>query len=252
MSDQNLEETLDQVNQPTEQPEETTSEQSQESAAQESANRDSTARESAAQESNKEKNFRELRDKVTRIERERNELAAHIKAQEQAKTVVDEDDIGIAPEDLVEGKHLKVYAKQLREMKKELDQYKQQSYEQSTEARLKAQYPDFEKVVSVEMLTKLREAYPEIAETINSAPNLYNKATAAYTIVKKLGLYIPENYEKDQTQVAANTNKPRSSQSVAPQQGESPISNANAFAQGLTPDLKNKLYKEMLDAKKRI
>jgi len=70
-------------------------------------------------------------------------------------------------------------------------------------------------------------------------------------MVKKLGIYKPDNYEKDRAHVATNANKPRSSASISPQQGDSPLSNANAFADGLTPELKKKLYAEMLEAKSR-
>jgi len=50
--------------------------------------------------------------------------------------------------------------------------------------------------------------------------------------------------------VQANTAKPRPLTSVSPQSGESPLSRANAFAEGLTPELKKNLFKEMQEAKK--
>ena len=40
--------------------------------------------------------------------------------------------------------------------------------------------------------------------------------------------------------------------SVSPQEGAAgPLSKANAFADGLTPDLKKQLYQEMIDARKK-
>lgn len=200
-------------------------------------------------ESDKDKNFRELREKVARIERERDELAVHLKKQEPAP---EEDDITIGDDDIAEGKHLKKQGKRLKALEKKLEEQTKILYEQTAEARIKAQYPDFDKVVSNETLSLLRETYPELAETLNSTSNIYNKASAAYTMVKKLGLYTPDNYAQDRAQVTNNATKPRSSASVSPQQGESPLSNANAFANGLTPELKKKLYAEMLEAKKRI
>ena len=201
------------------------------------------------QESDRDRNFAALRDKVARIERERDEMAARAKqtAQQQPE---EEDDIGIGDDDLAEGRHLKKQSRELRKMKNELAEAKRVMYEQTVEARLKANHPDFDKVVNQETLSVLRENYPDIAQTLNSSTDLYSKASAAYTMVKKLGLYTPDHYEKERAQAANNAVKPRSTASVSPQQGESPLSNANAFSQGLTPELKKKLYAEMLEAKK--
>lgn len=39
---------------------------------------------------------------------------------------------------------------------------------------------------------------------------------------------------------------------LSPQQGDSPLSKANAFANGLTEDLKKQLQKEMFEARNQI
>ena len=56
--------------------------------------------------------------------------------------------------------------------------------------------------------------------------------------------------EADKRKAQENSAKPRPMASVSPQQGESPLSHANAFANGLTPELQKQLWKEMQDAKK--
>jgi len=252
MSDQVLEETLNQVEQ---QPQEQEPAVYTESISDKSTQTEETSPDKQTQrEANKEKNFVELRKKVERIERERDEA---LRAQQQSnlkREIPEEelDDIGIGDDDLAEGKHLRKQSKEIRKMKREMEQYKQQMYEQTTEARLKASFPDFDKVVKAETVKLLGETYPELAQTINTSPDLYNKAASAYTLIKKFGLYKEDKYENDRNQAVNNAAKPRSSASLSPQQGESPMSNANAFANGLTADLKKKLYQEMIDAKKRI
>jgi hypothetical protein len=96
----------------------------------------------------------------------------------------------------------------------------------------------------------LRAAYPEVAATINSSSDLYNQASSAYTLIKKLGIHNPDAYKAEKAIVQENAAKPRPTASLSPQTGDSPLSNANAFANGLTDDVKKQLYREMLDSMK--
>lgn len=256
MSDQALEETLNQVaeQQPPEQEPASLTETVSDKPA---PTEETTPDKQVSRESASDKNFRELRSKVARMERDEEIRAQQLAAQHQknAQDKLQEeepDDIDIGDDDLAEGKHLRKQSKEIRKMKKEMEQYKQQMYEQTTEARIKSLYPDFDKVVSSDSVKLLSEQYPELAQTINTSPDLYNKAASAYTLIKKFGLYKEDTYQNDRLQATLNAAKPKSSAAVSPQQGESPMSNANAFANGLTDDLKSKLYREMIDAKKRI
>ena len=68
-------------------------------------------------------------------------------------------------------------------------------------------------------------------------------------MVKKLGIseqVMVDNQGKATAQ--RNAAKPRPTASISPQQGETPLSRANAFANGLTEEMKKQLYKEMLEA----
>ena len=135
-------------------------------------------------------------------------------------------------------------------MENELKQYRQQSVVESTETRLKAQFSDFDRIVSKENIESLRESYPEVAASIHANPDLYGRAVAAYTLIKQFGIAKDQLIEADRALVQKNAAKPRPMASISPQQGDSPLSKANAFANGLTDDLKNQLWKEMTqDAK---
>lgn len=208
------------------------------------------------QESDQARNFRAIREKAERAERERDEalklvreLAAQQKPQEQAQE--EPDTFGINPDDIVEGKHLSKVGKEIKELKKQLAFYQQQTSLTATEAKLKSQFPDFDSVVSKENLETFNMAYPELAQTLNSTQDLYTKAASAYKMIKQFGVYKSEpQFDLEKETAKKNVAKPRPLASVSPQQGDSPLSRANAFANGLTPDLQAQLRKEMEEARR--
>lgn len=206
-----------------------------------------------------DRNVRALREKAKRadeLERERDELMrAYIAMQSKTQNVTPpEEEFTIAPGDLVEGKHLtnleRKYQKKLEELEKKYAGYEQKNQEMAIENRIKYSYPDFDKVVSPENIEYLRENEPELAQTLNSSSDLYSKAVSAYKLIKKLGIYRDDNFQQERSTAQRNAAKPKSSATISPQQGESPLSNANAFANGLTKDLKNKLWAEMNEIRK--
>ena len=206
------------------------------------------------EETNAAQNLRKLREKAERIERERDEAFRRIQELESKnqKETESDDDIQIGPDDLAEGKHLSRVAQKIKKLEAEVRQYKQQTSTESTEARLKAQYGDFDKVVCKENIEALRNEYPEIASSIHSNPDLYMRAVSAYTLIKKMGIYgEPQSADLEKAIAQKNSAKPRPLASISPQQGDSPLSRANAFANGLTDDLKAQLWKEMRESSKR-
>lgn len=217
-------------------------------------------------ESQNAKNIRAIREKAERAERaerERDELMKRLhdleiarfqQQQQQAKPVVEEKEEPLpeSDDDWVPVKHLRKYDKTIKELKEELSSYRQQTTMASVDARLKSKYPDIDAVVCKENLDTLRATYPELADSINAGSDLYNKAAAAYTLIKKLGIAPEDNYVEDKIKAQKNAVKPRPLASVNPQQGDSPLSKANAFANGLTDDLKAQLRREMENARKNM
>jgi len=142
---------------------------------------------------------------------------------------------------LAEGKHLTKIQKQLKRQREELQRTQDETRSLLVETRLKAEYPDIEKVVSADNIKALSELYPEIAQTLNASSDYYSKAKAAYTMIKKFGIHVEDNYSSEREAVAKNAAKPRPLASVSPQQADSPLSRANAFANGLTEELKARI-----------
>lgn len=202
--------------------------------------------------------YREIRKSKEKAEKERDkayELLQQMKDQNASQPKSEpepEYDLGVAEDDLVEGKHLSKVAKEIRELKKELKNYQQASTSVTAETRLKSKYNDFDSVVSKENVEALVRDYPELGDTLRSNADLYSQAVAAYTMIKQMGIYKEDKFAGDRAKAESNVAKPRPLTSMSPQQGEGPLSKANAFAGGLTKELKEQLLKEMHEARSRM
>lgn len=197
--------------------------------------------------------LRERAERAAKLEAERDELRRQMEAMKAASSpapVEEDDDWGIDPDSLVEGKHLSKIAKKYKQLEQKLKSYEQQSTTSIAETRLRSQYADFDKVVSKENIERLREEYPDIAANLAHSPDLYSKGSAAYTLIKRLGIAQDDVFVEDKNRATYNATKPRPLSSISPQQGDSPLSRANAFANGLTDDLKKQLHAEMIAAMK--
>lgn len=208
----------------------------------------------SGEETAQQKNFKMMREKAERAERERDDAIRKLREIEAAKSqaqVQQEDEFQIGPDELAEGKHLSKVVQKMKRIEGELNEYKRKSSVETTEARIKAEYPDFDKVVSRDNIEVLKNNYPELAHTLNASQDMYVTAKAAYTLIRKLGIS-PDttSYDADKELAQRNSAKPRPLASVSPQQGDSALSRANAFANGLTDELKEQLRKEMSAARR--
>lgn len=203
-------------------------------------------------------NMRALREAREKAERERDDLMKLLMSQQpKQQPVVEEEEFEIADDALVEGKHInrnmRQQKAQIQAMRDELNAYKQQSSEAIAVAQIKAQYPDFDKVVTPDNIELFNTLEPEIAQSLGEVKDKYRQAVSAYKAIKKFGIYRDEKMEADRTRALQNVAKPRPLASVNPQQGDSPLSKANAFANGeMTSELKEQLRREMFQARKNI
>lgn len=177
-------------------------------------------------------NLRSVRLAKEKLERENQELINRLKQIEESKKAQHD------PDDLVPRRYVD---EQLQEVKKQM-------YQASTEYKLKAEYPDFDKVVNDATISRLKEKNPALAYAIGQVGDVYSQASAAYEAIKNLGIYTPDTFEKDRERAQHNASKPKSLQSINSNTSSapgSPINHANAFAEGLTDDVKKQLWKEM-------
>jgi hypothetical protein len=210
-----------------------------------------------------QESWKAIRDKMAAQDKRTKELELALKeAQSRPKEVeLPEEDLSLDLDEdaLAEGKHLRKVDKRFQKMQKELDQYKQQaqqaqqqSAQQALQAKLKTQYPDWDSVYNEENIARLQVQEPEIYEALNASTDIYKAGISAYKMIKQMGISDPVDvYAADKALAQKNASKPKSLASISPQQGDSPLSKANAFANGtLTDDLKKNLWKEMNEARR--
>ncbi len=141
--------------------------------------------------------------------------------------------------------------RRLNEKIKNLDQKLKQK--ESKEAdyvidRLKMKYPDFDEVVSQENITYLQTNNAALAKALASLKDdPYEQGMAAYDALKRTEWYQQRGTMQDKVKLEQNVKKPMSVQAVRKQGA---LSEANSFANGLTPELKKALQAEMAAARK--
>jgi hypothetical protein len=212
-------------------------------------------------ESAAKKSFRELSAAKKKAERERDEYRQLLAEMQAAKNpapaapVEEDDDFRLGDDDIAEGKHISKVDKRaqskIKALEQRLQQYERETAESRAETKLRTQYPDFDKVVTRENIELFAEAYPDVAQSLNSNNDLYSKASSAYKMIKKFGIYQESPFASEKAVAIKNVAKPRPLASVSPQQGDTPMSRANAFANGLTDDLRAQLRKEMEQSRMR-
>lgn len=217
------------------------------------------------EDSEAKKSFRDVIAAKRKAERERDEYLRRIEElearshREQASTpkeqAEEDEEFHLGADDIAEGKHIAKVDKRaqnkIKALEDRLAKYESKTAEERAEAQLRAKYADFDKVVSRDNIDLLTEAYPELARSLHSTNDLYTKAVSAYTLIKKFGIYQESPFTSEKAVALKNVAKPRPLASVSPQQGDSPMTRANAFANGLTDELKAQLRKEMEQSRNR-
>jgi hypothetical protein len=199
--------------------------------------------------------FKQLREQREKAERERDEALRLLQQYQQPKQVEqqpEDDDLNIGESDLAEGRHITKVGRKIKKLEDQVKRYQEEASLSALQLRIQSQFPDFESVVNNETVNALKEQHPEVALAIQSTPDMYNKAASAYKLIKKLGIVQDESFNQEKQIIRQNAAKPRPAASLNTQHGNSPLSQANAFANGLTDDLKAKLHKEMIDAMKGV
>lgn len=196
-------------------------------------------------ESDYDKNIKNLRLKAERQERELQDARRRLESYETKQTPEEDYSLNLGEADLAEGKHLSKMQRQHKIQVDELRKANAQTQNLLIELKLKSELPDIDKVVTEDNIQLLKELHPELAYSINSNNDYYTKAKSAYKILTGMGIYKRDDFSSDRESAERNATKPRPLASVSPQQADSPLSRANAFANGLTPELKAQLIKEM-------
>ena len=211
--------------------------------------------------------FRELKTRKDQLEKENEELKrlAYEKKSYQAEQPqkisepeIEDFDLQVGDDDLLEGKHGKNIVKKLNAIAKEqarerieLQRQREQITQQSIERELKEQYPDIGKVLSDDNIAMLEYLDSKFFSGLKANPDTYSKLVSAYLRMKEKGIYKEDIFIADKKRIQDNAAKPRLSPAVSSTQpGESALSKAGMFTDGLTKELAAQLNKEMFESRR--
>lgn len=196
-----------------------------------------------------ERNWREIRSSMRELQRQNEVLREELTRRNAPVKQEEQDELDSLPDDeyLTKAQARKLAAKMAEKAAKDLIRQKEH---ESVPDKLRSRYPDFDDVVSKENVQLLIEQEPELAQSLNALKdNPYAQGIAAYKLLQKSDIMQQKLATMDsQKRVAENMKKPTVS-NAAGKQGA--LANANMFANGLTPQLKNQLFKEMQDCARR-
>lgn len=114
--------------------------------------------------------------------------------------------------------------------------------------RLRTKYTDFDDVVNPENIAYLQQNNAPLAKALQSLKNEpYEQGLAAYEALRHTEWFKTRHTMADKAALDKNVKKPMSVQAV---RKTGPLSEANQFVNGLTPELKKQLIKEMAEARK--
>jgi hypothetical protein len=195
-----------------------------------------------------EYNWAEARRKMDALERQNRELREGLEALNNRPTPEDDELDKLGDDDIVTKRQVrKLTDSQARRIAAEaIQQYKASTVEE----RIKSRYSDFDSVVTPENIELLKQQKPSLALSLAHTPDPYAQAEAAYEAIKMAGIAGEQpmrNTDKERAQ--KNAQKPLSVNAVVNK--STPLGNAHLFENGLTPELKAQLWREMEECRKR-
>lgn len=214
------------------------------------------------QDTDAKKSFRELREQKEQLKRERDEalrmlqfVEKNLSQKSQPKVEAEDEDFNIdslQDDEYTDNKKLKKILKSQKksyaQLEEKLQQTAQRNYQQTVEARIRAEFPDYKDVVSDENIAQLRDSKPSIFRSLSYNPDMYEQAAGAYEAIKEFGIYKPNTYSREDAQLARNLAKPKPVSSVGVQKKSSPLDSLSAYEHGLSKEDADRLY---ADTKKK-
>ena len=205
-------------------PEEANTEDVKEQAPVESvaATEETTQEAQEPQEGSKEFNWRRMEQKVNDLERKNDELyAAAQKVAQPTPQAEPQEDLQLEDDDLI------TVAQSDKRAKKMLAEELDKRDKAKLPAKAKADFKDFDQVVTTANLEQLIKEDPDLEHDIQVARNPHARA---YKAIKQAQFYRAKNENKESEQrMDENSQKPVSSNSLGKQR---PLSHANDYAKG--------------------
>lgn len=200
-----------------------------------------------------EYNWAEARRRMQELDRQNKEMQEQItRLQPANRAQPEEDELDkLSDDDIITKAQAKKLA--MRMAKSAAIEAIRERDASTVDERLGLKFPDFGEIVTRENVELLKQNEPELALSLVHIADPYSQGVAAYKLLKRLGIGEEmkkpiEKDSKDRDKAMKNSQKPVSVNAVAKQ---SAIGSVHMFENGLTPELKAQLQKEMEEARKR-
>ncbi|MGD2065716.1 MAG: hypothetical protein PVI43_00920 [Candidatus Bathyarchaeota archaeon] len=227
--------------------------------------------EETAREDPQERNWREMRETLKELKKQNESLTQKLTQREQqeayqqyqmqawqqahqaggSEPTQQQEDESIDDDDLITAAQAKNLAGKWA--RQEVEKYLKEQEAQIVPQKLQQQYNDYNQIVNQDNVQRLIQDDPETAEDIEALKSdPMRMSRMLYKTLK--ARYGQKDQEEDafamakKKQAEEKQEKAPASSSAVPKR--SALAEANAFAQGLTPDLKKQLLKEMDEAAK--
>ncbi|MFQ5685087.1 MAG: hypothetical protein ACE5GV_00355 [Candidatus Scalindua sp.] len=202
---------------------------------------ESTPASQKPEEGSKEFNFRKMEQKLSQLENQNYELMQEMQKAQASQKKEEPDELSqLQDDDLITFGQVSKYTEKLAEKKaRELVEQEFQKREVAQQpTQVKAQFKDYDQVVTPDNIEKLIKEDPELEELIQKSRNPYVRA---YKEVKKSNFFREKSANKEsEEKLEENSKKPMSSNSLGSQR---PLSQANSYS-------REELYAEMMQCGK--
>lgn len=194
-----------------------------------------------------EYNWAEMRKQMRQKDLEIAELRDQFSSMTKKEAPPEEDELAkLAEDDILTVAQAKKLATKLARQTAETLLKEREAL--TVDERLQSKYPDFKSTVTRENIEILKETKPQLAKSLlKFADDPFEQSELAYEYIKA---YVPQKEEsmsKEKQKAMENSKKPLSVQSTGK---ASAIGQAHHFENGLTPELKSQLWKEMQQIRK--
>ena len=119
--------------------------------------------------------------------------------------------------------------------------FQKRSYDEAPKL-IESEHADYQQVVTPENVERLRQTNPRLAASLAELKDPYAQGALAYSYIKSQGIYSEGNSANNKQRALSNAKKPLP---VTALKSSNALESANAYSNGLTPDLKKNLWSEM-------
>jgi hypothetical protein len=196
----------------------------------------------APAENTQDRNWRQVRERIEELEQSNNRLNDAVKRQNTpAKPEAPLPDWhNVDDEDLLTKKQTRAVAK-MEAAQAVKDALQQREYEEAPNL-IENQMKDYASVVTPENVERLKKSNPRLAASLGDVKDPYAQGALAYSYIKSQGIYKESEEVGNRQRAMDNSRKPLPVSAAKP---STPLESANAYSNGLTPEVKKQLFAEM-------